>query len=157
MKTFKDGQQNINNVYNNIGKIAKEVSAQHTKEIDKIIKLINDDIDNLSDEKLRLYMLKLSCEAYYLGDRQEHSNIKADIAQALNKEAFAKEFLNASGTQQAKNQEAQNNTVTEQTLQVLYKGIYNLMKTKLDETHRMVNTINSILISRSAAAKLAQE
>ena len=29
------------------------------------------------------------------------------------------------------------------------------MKTKLDEAHRMVNVLNSILISRNAEAKLA--
>ena len=30
------------------------------------------------------------------------------------------------------------------------------MKTKLDEAHRVVNTLNSILISRAAQAKLNQ-
>ena len=43
-----------------------------------------------------------------------------------------------------------------QTVTMIQNAIANCMKSKLDEAHRVVNTLNSILISRAAAAKLNQ-
>lgn len=152
MELKEEVRKEVDTTYKYLGKIAKDLVKQHTKEIDDIIRdLINVEIK--TDNQLRNDMLKLSCLAYNLAEIKEHANLRADCSTALYKEKQALEFSNVIGTQQQKHQHSVIASLDNQAVQILYNSVAKLFSTKLDETHRVVNTLNGILIGRMSAQK----
>ena len=91
----KELEQALNNVeltYQDIVEIANELVAEYTKDLDSIVKNIEDNIESLSNDDIRNLMLKLSIRAYSFGDVKERSAIKAECAEILKKEAYAVSF-----------------------------------------------------------------
>ena len=155
MDDFNVADKNVNDVYKDIGKIAKKLVDEKSKAIDDLIKTLSN-VESLSDEEIRKYMLKISLESYSFGEIKEHSIMKQDCAVALMKETQANIFNSETGTAEVRRNKSITDSNAQITVNILYNSIANLMKTKLDEAHRVVNTLNSILISRAAAAKLNQ-
>lgn len=155
MDDFNVADKNVNDVYKDIGKIAKKLVDEKSKVIDDLIKTLSN-VESLSDEEIRKYMLKISLESYSFSEIKEHSVMKQDCAAALMKETQANIFNSETGTAEVRRNKSITDSNAQITVNILYNSIANLMKTKLDEAHRVVNTLNSILISRAAAAKLNQ-
>lgn len=155
MDDFNVADKNVNDVYKDIGKIAKKLVDEKSKVIDDLIKTLSN-VESLSDEEIRKYMLKISLESYSFSEIKEHSVMKQDCAVALMKETQANIFNSETGTAEVRRNKSITDSNAQITVNILYNSIANLMKTKLDEAHRVVNTLNSILISRAAAAKLNQ-
>ena len=155
MDDFNVADKNVNDVYKDIGKIAKKLVDEKSKAIDDLIKTLSN-VESLSDEEIRKYMLKISLESYSFSEIKEHSVMKQDCATALMKETQANIFNSETGTAEVRRNKSITDSNAQITVNILYNSIANLMKTKLDEAHRVVNTLNSILISRAAAAKLNQ-
>lgn len=155
MDDFNVADKNVNDVYKDIGKIAKKLVDEKSKAIDDLIKTLSN-VESLSDEEIRKYMLKISLESYSFSEIKEHSVMKQDCAAALMKETQANIFNSETGTAEVRRNKSITDSNAQITVNILYNSIANLMKTKLDEAHRVVNTLNSILISRAAAAKLNQ-
>ena len=155
MDDFNVADKNVNDVYKDIGKIAKKLVDEKSKTIDDLIKTLSN-VESLSDEEIRKYMLKISLESYSFSEIKEHSVMKQDCATALMKETQANIFNSETGTAEVRRNKSITDSNAQITVNILYNSIANLMKTKLDEAHRVVNTLNSILISRAAAAKLNQ-
>lgn len=155
MDDFNVADKNVNDVYKDIGKIAKKLVDEKSKAIDDLIKTLSN-VESLSDEEIRKYMLKISLESYSFSEIKEHSAMKQDCAAALMKETQANIFNSETGTAEVRRNKSITDSNAQITVNILYNSIANLMKTKLDEAHRVVNTLNSILISRAAAAKLNQ-
>lgn len=155
MTDFNTADDNVNEVYKNIGKLAKKMVDEKSASIDSLIKALSN-VESLSDEEIRKYMLKISLESFAFSELKEHSVMKQDCATALMKESQANIFNSETGTAEVRRNKSITDSNAEITVNILYNSIANLMKTKLDEAHRVVNTLNSILISRAAAAKLSQ-
>lgn len=145
----------VNLVYRQLAKVAKDIVSKHTKELDDLIEELKN-IENLSDGKVRNIMLQLSLLSYNLGEIKEHSNLRADVSIAMLKEKIALEFNSSEGTQSAKQNLATLNAMDNQAVQILYTNISKMFSTKLDEAHRVVNTLNNVLIGRMASNKQAQ-
>lgn len=156
MRTYKEAQDQLDNVYKQLRDVAKDVVRKYTKTLDGYVKKVNE-IETLTDGEIRVIMAKISYEAYSLAETREYSALKSEIATTLQKESFATEYMRADGTISDKSNIALLNTTKETAVDILYKNISKLMLVKLDEAHRVVNTLNSILISRSAEAKLHRE
>lgn len=154
MQLNEQVKQEVDSTYRSLAKIAKEITSQYTKEIDLLIKEL-ENIENLSDGRVRNIMLQLSLLAYHLGEVKEHSNIRADISTALYKEKLASEFNSLEGPVGVKTNQATVNSIDQQAVQILYTNISKMFTTKLDETHRVVNTLNNVLIGRMATNKHA--
>lgn len=152
--SFIDEKQATDEMYKDLVEIADNIVNSASKSIDDIMRKLQHGLDALSNKDLNDYMLQLSIEAYYFGTKKDHALLKQACADALYKEGFAKSFSSATGTQGSKQNQALMDEVDKQTVKILYDATSNLMKTKLDETHRMVNVLNSALISRNAEAKL---
>lgn len=101
-------------------------------------------------------MLKLSFMSYTFGDVKEKSALKADCAEALRKEAYARKFNEADGNNAVRDNIALLETSDEIVVNSIHDLVSSLFKTKLDELHRVVATLQSILMSRMQEAKLAQ-
>ena len=75
----------LDTTYNELVVIAKEITDSDVREIDEIIKYLNDNCDSLSNEALRQAMVKLSCLSYSFCAKKEQSTFKASLAEIIRK------------------------------------------------------------------------
>lgn len=153
-KEFYNEKQKTDDVYKEVVQIADDIVKKASEPIDKIINKLKNGFEDMSNRQLNDFMLQLSIEAYYFGIKKDHALLKQVCADALYKESFAKSFSISQGTQANRQNQAAMDTTDKQTVKMLYECTSNQMKTKLDETHRMINALNSAVISRNAEAKL---
>lgn len=156
-RTFQEAQKEVNDMYKNLKDIADDIIKKNTGQLDNTIKQIENNVENLTDNDLRNYMLKLASLAYALGDKVEHADFKRDCANALLKETNAREFNLAAGPVATKQNVALLNTSQETTVNILYNTVADSMKSKLQLTNRMLDSIKNVLISRSAEAKIQNQ
>lgn len=156
-RTFKEAQKEVNDLYKSLSQIADDIVKKNTDNINAVIKEIENNVENLSNNDLRKYTIKLAAMAYALGDKVEHADFKRDCANALLKETNAREFNLAAGPVATKQNVALLNTSQEQAVNILYNMVADTMKTKLQLTNRMLDSIKNVLISRNAEAKIQNQ
>lgn len=144
---------NVNMVFGDLKDIANDITRDAFAGPNSLIQDL-DMVNNLSVDQIRDYMLKLSICSFALGETKEKSAIKAEIAEALRKEKMAYSYGEAVGTNSAKENTATIESSNEIIAESLYNLVANLYKTKMDEVHRVVDTLKSILMSRMQEAKL---
>ena len=87
---------------------------------------------------------------------KEKSALKAECAVTLRKDRYAEEFSLADGAVANKDSIAIRNISEEILVEAIYELISSLFKVKLDETHRLVDTLKTVLMTRLSEAKLIQ-
>lgn len=147
-------KKDVNELFKDLAPMVDEIVSKYSVELDKIIKKLSK-AETLTNEELRNNMLALSIESYLFGMSKDASILKQECATTLMKEAQAKAYNSVEGTQVVRNNQSLIETLDKQVINLVYNAVGNLMKTKLDEAHRMINVLNSILISRNAEAKIA--
>lgn len=144
----------VQDIYSSLNSQAKEIVKEYTQELDRIINNVSKNINNLSNEDIRRYQLQLSLAAYDLGELKDKTNMASEIADVLQEETQA----TAWNTSEGNNEQRKNNAILasskEKAVAKLYKLVASQIKTKLDEVHRIVATLQSILISRASDRKL---
>ena len=150
---IEQARKECQHVFLQLKPLAKEAVSKYSGPIDDIVKKMSK-LDYMSDEEIRQTMMKLSIECYFFGNYTAESALMSDCASVLYKEKNAREYSTASGTQAEKNSVATINSMDKQAVSSLYKMVKDLMGIKLDEAHRLINTLNSVLISRSAEKKI---
>lgn len=148
--------QDVEDIYVQIKEAVLATISGIIKPIDDIVSLLSTkEISLYSNTELWDFQMKLSVEAYRLGEIKECSVLKDMCAQALYKEGLAKSFSSTTGAQETKKQQSIIDNVSKQAVSMIYTTAANILKTKCDEAHRLVNTIQNIQISRAAEAKLS--
>lgn len=153
-QTLAEGMADIQTIYNSLNSQAKEIVKNYTKQIDDLIKSVSDDINNLSNEAIRNIELQLSLMAYDLGELKDKTCIAAEIAEIIQDETEAEAWNTAAGNNEQRKNHAILASSKEKAVAKLYKLVASQIKTKLDEAHRVVDTLKSILISRASDRKL---
>lgn len=143
----------VDDIYDQLAPMATSIMSSFSKNLDAMIDQINA-MPTLTNEEIRLYMLKLSIESYIFAGNKDTASLKSACAKALLQEKQAILFNEAEGTVNARTNIATINSSDNQIVNILYNTVTDLMKTKLDETHRMINALSNILISRQADAKI---
>lgn len=154
MKTLEEALHDVELTADNIAPIAKKVAEEYTRRVDDIIKYVVDHINELTNDNLRCLITDLSFNAYSLGEAKEMSLLKSEIAEALSKESSALEFNATQGTVEARRNQALLNSSNERLVELLCATVAGLLKTKLDETHRIVDTLKTVITSRNTEAKI---
>lgn len=144
----------VNEVYFQLSDAVKETVSELVKPLDEIVKELSKGINLFSNSELWDFQLRLGIEAYKLANVKEQSSLKEACAEALYKEGLAKAYAEAIGAAETKKQASILASIEKQAVSMLYTSISSLLKTKLDEAHRLVNIIQNIQISRAAEAKL---
>ena len=151
---FNDERKSVEDVYRDLVVIGNELIAKNTVDIDKLIDKFKFNYESMSNEELRAFSMQLQIEAYYFGQKKDRAVLKQACAEALYKEKLANSYTTATGTgankQNVATIEANNNL----SVKLLYDMVANMMKTKLDEVHRLINVVSNVIISRNAEAKL---
>lgn len=144
----------VHDIYNDMNSVAKDIVKEYTAPIDILVKQIKSDINNLTNEDVRRIELKLSLLAYDLGELKDKTNIAAEVAEIVQDEAQANAWNTAEGNNEQRKNASLLAVNKEKVISKLYKLVASQIKTKLDETHRIVDTLKSILISRASDRKL---
>lgn len=146
----------VDMTYDQLHKIADDMVKSFSEESDTIISNMSKEIENTSNDELREVLFQLSLSAYRLGDIKDKTSFKADIAKTLRQHKYASSFNESEGTVAVR----ENKAFIESAEQLLVEGLHDLMssmlRTKLDEIHRVVDTIKMILTTRLSEAKLSQ-
>ena len=122
-KELEKALNNVELTYQDIVEIANDLVSTYTKDLDLIVKNIENDIESLSNDDIRSLMLKLSIKAYSFGDVKERSAVKAECAEILKKEAYAISFNSSEGSVAVKD----NNSVLSISNEIVTECIYNLV------------------------------
>lgn len=154
MVSIDAARREVQDTYKSLKPIVKEVVDKHSKEIDAIIAKIKKNLTVLTNKELQDYMLQLSIEAYYFAELKDMSILMQECAIAVSKGAQADIFNSTAGTQAVRSNQATIASLDKQVVAILQSAVANCMKTKLDETHRVVNILSNILISKNAENKL---
>lgn len=149
-----DALNEVDEVYNTLVDIANDIIAPYVKDVNSLINEAETYINNLTIDYLRDLMLKLSLKAFQLCEIKEKATIKAVCAESIRKEKYAVKFGGLSGSVASKENEALTSISYEILAETTYDLVGNLLKTKLDEVHRVVDSIKTIIMSRMQEAKL---
>ena len=147
-------KKEVSDIYKQLKPIVKETVNKNTKEVDAIIDKIKKNFTTLTNKELQDYMLQLSIESYYLAERKDMSLLMQECAIALTKGAQADTFNSTAGTQAVRSNQAIVESMDKQVVAMIQSAVANDMKSKLEESHRIVNVLSSILISKNAENKL---
>ena len=145
--------ENTNTVYQELVAIANDIIDKCVKESRKTMAEIRDNIATMTNDDIRVYMTKLSLLAYSLSEIKDKAAMKSSVAATLRKEAYANEFNGASGAVAARESVAQLNTADEILSQTVNDLVADVLKSHLDEIHRMIQVLQSCIMSRLSEAK----
>ncbi len=124
-------------------------------DIDKIITLIGEDsIENIPDEQIEYYCLKIPSLMYFAGVKVEELGMQADLATNKKKNAFNEAILNAVGTVPEKKAQAEKDAEMEALAEAIYKRAYNTLKVKLDMAEKVYSGLKKALSKRIAEVDL---
>lgn len=151
---LQEALDRTDDVYKDLIEIANTIFKTYTGEVNALIKGATDNIDNLTNEDIRLLIVKLSIQSFSFGDVKERAGLKAEVSETLRKEAYAKAFNVSEGSVAVKDNQATIKTSYETSVELIYNSVASLFKTKLDEIHRVVDALKTVLMSRMSEAKL---
>lgn len=157
MKDLQLALDNVNKTYNELIEIAKDIVKRYSSEVDDLISQATSNIESLSSDKIRLLMTNLSFRAYSLAEAKEHSLLKSGVAETLLDEKKAIEFNGADGTVDSRKNLAIINSSEEILVSLIYDTVGSLLKSKVDEVHRIVDTLKTVIMSRNAEMKITSD
>lgn len=146
---------NIDESYQSLIVIAQEIFDETTAEIDDMMKTAYANIETFSNDAIRDLMLRLSLKSYTFSEIKEKAAFKSILAEVIRKEEYAQNFNQSEGTVAVRENTAIINTGSEILAEEIYTLVSSMLKTKLDEIHRVVDTLKSVLMSRMQEAKLS--
>lgn len=150
----------LSNALNNVEVTYKELVEISNSILDPIIgpantlvSTINAQINSLSIDQIRDFILQLQLKAFELSEIKEKAAMKAELSEALQKEKFATTFNGLDGSAAVKEKIALVESSSETVSTVLYELVSSLLKSKVDQLHRLVDCLKSILMSRMQETK----
>lgn len=150
---LKKALDSIDATYKDLIVIANSITDIYAKEVDEIVRNLYNNIEKVTDEEIRKAILKLSLKSYTFGDIKEKSLFKSDLAEAVKKVAYAEKFTTSEGAIAVRENLSVIGTAEDIVASEIYAYVASFLKTKLDEIHRCVDSLKSVLISRQAEAK----
>lgn len=134
--------------YTELVQIANDILNPMIQPINSLVADLSTNANKLTIDQIRDFILRIQLKAFEISEMKEKSALKADLAVALEKEAFAVSFNGQSGSAAVKEKLALVDTAPEVVTEALYNLIANLLKSKVDQLHRLVDSLKSILMSR---------
>ena len=152
-KKLEEALMNVQTTYGELVEVANGMLSSIVGPVNELVAEVNSKVNAMSIDQIRDFILRLQLKAFEISEIKEKSALKAELAEALQKEKYAVEFNGADGTAAVKSNIATIAASAEVTSEALYNLIANLLKTKLDQLHRLVDALKSILMSRMQEAK----
>lgn len=153
-QSVKDALEAVDMTYAELIDVVNNIKEEMSGEIDETIHSIGENLNDMSNDYIRNVLVRLSLLSYSFSETKERSAFKSELAVTLRKEAYAKEFKSAEGTVGVKESQALLNTSAEVLAETIHDLLASLFKTKLDEVHRTIDVLKTVLMSRLTEAKL---
>ena len=147
-KKLEEALQNVELTYTELVEISNDMLAPMFNPINALVARINATVNALSIDQIRDYILQLQLKAFEISETKEKASLKAELADTLQKEKFATSFNGFDGSAAVKDKLALIETAPELVAETLYNLVANLLRTKVDQLHRLVDALKSILMSR---------
>lgn len=144
---------NVETTYKELVEISNSMLDPILKPANEIVATVNAQINSLSIDQIRDFILQLQLKAFELAEIKEKAAMKAELSEAIQKEKFATTFNGLDGSAAAKEKIALVESSAETASTVLYELVSSLLKSKLDQLHRLVDCLKSILMSRMQETK----
>lgn len=137
--------------------LSNEVVLEKSAELDELMREIQKNVvnaENPTDTTIEYYLMQLTNALYFINTRIEYFGFYEDITKANAKlrynEAYAENQLNSAANKTkatvAENQlYAENNSVDENMLNIIYSRSVRILKGKVDSAGEMVRTLSKIL------------
>lgn len=145
--------QAVETTYSDLVNISNDMLTPILAPINTVVAEVNASVNAMSIDQIRDYILALQLKAFEISEIKEKAALKAELAETLQKEKFAVSFNGLDGSAAAKEKLALVETSAEIVTEALYSLIANMLKTKLDQLHRLVDCLKSILMSRMQETK----
>lgn len=153
-KNVQMALDNVGMVYADLVEVANDILQDAVGDLDTLVEPVSTNPENLSNEDLRMIMMKLSIKAFSFCEIKEKAAFKSNIAETLRKEKYATNFGAAEGSVAAKESTAILQTSAEILAEQIYDLVADLFKVKLDSIYRVVDVIKTVLSTRVNEAKL---
>ena len=147
--------QEVDATYEDLIDFANEIFTATSGEIDNIIVTAYDSIEVMSNDMIRDLMMRLSLKSYSFSEIKEKSAFKATLAESIRKNSYAERFNSTEGTVAVRENTATIQSSAEILAEEIHTLVSNMLKTKLDEIHRVVSTLQTVLMTRMQEAKLS--
>ena len=144
----------VDMTYDELIQIVDDTRETVLKDVDMLIEDVRNNIQNMSNDKIRDILVRLSLQSYSFSSIKDKAAFKASLAESLRKEAYAKSFGGAVGTVAQKDGQALLDTASQAVAEKIHDLMSDLFKTSLDEIHRTVDVLKTVLMSRLTEAKL---
>lgn len=155
--SFDEALKDVDMSYAELMEIANDIFNSVAGQTKSLIEEIRSKGESLSTDAIRNYMLKLSLNSFSFSEIKEKAAFKAQIAESVRKTEYSKAFQVSTGTNASAREAQATMQVTDQiVVEHLYTMVANMLKTTLDESHRVVDVLKSMLLSRAQEAKAAQ-
>ena len=155
-KDLNKALEAVEMTYGQIKEIADSMLAGPFEDPNNIIEFIRNNVESMSIEMLRDSILRLQLAVYALSELRDRSGIKAVCAEAIKKEAYASSYIEQEGTAGVKDSNTTLAISENIVAQCLYDLVASLVKTKVDQIQRMIDSLKTILMSRMQEAKFMQ-
>lgn len=151
---LEEALDQVEGTYSEIVKVANDMLSSLFDPVNELIQELGTRINEYSAEEVRGYIIRLQLVSYQISEAKDKSSLKSALAESLREEAFAKSFNAADGTAAVKNNIALIESSQEVIVEALYNLVADLLKTKLDEVHRLIDALKSVLMSKMQELKL---
>lgn len=151
---LNEALNNVDMTYQQLIEVANDITKRCTRQVDEIVgKLSN--IEEYTVDEIRKGIMELAFASYSFSELKEKSSLKAEISETIRKSTYATKYNSADGTVAVRDNTAFLESEDELLAEQVCSMVANSLKTKLDEVHRVVDALKSILISRMQEAKLS--
>ena len=154
MKDINAALDKVDATYTELIEIANQISASVLGDLDEMMSVAYNDVERLTNDAIRDLILKLSLRSYSFSEIKEKSQFKSVMAETLRKEAYATNYNGAEGTAAVRDNLATLSISDEIVADEIYTLVASMFKTKLDEIHRVVAALTTVLTTRLSEAKL---
>jgi hypothetical protein len=153
-KNLDKAIDNVETTYKDLIEIANDMSSSYFKEVNEMISDLQKKVNTMGNDDIRLAIIHLSLKSFSLGEMKERTALKQEISETLRKEKYAQTFNSTEGSVGVRENTAVLESSEEIVTELIYDYVASAFKTKLDEVHRVVDSLKSILMSKMQELKI---
>ena len=153
-KNLDKALENVEMTYKDLIEIANDMSLNYFKEVNDMISGLQVRVNTMNNDDIRLAIIHLSLKSFSLSELKEKTALKQEIAETLRKEKYSQTFNSTDGTVGFKENTAILESSEEIVTELVYDYVASAFKTKVDEIHRVVDALKTILMSKMQELKI---
>ena len=150
-----------------IDEYSNDIISKNTGVLDSIMRDIKNEVvdnGNVDDALLEHYFLSLTNALYFIGSQAETMGFYDDVGKLNYKVAYNEAFIQNKSKDIGNNKKqtnadnqivAENSSIEEQVMSIIYSRSYKIIKTKIEAGYEMVRTLSKIISSRQQEKQLS--